>query len=53
MVAALLFAADVAFVVLSRACFMRFCLILVLVLVSGLIGAATAAPPFPSFTHCR
>jgi hypothetical protein len=33
-----------AFVALSRACFMRFCLVSVSVLVSGLIGAATAAP---------
>jgi hypothetical protein len=43
-VVVLLSAAEFAFVALSRSCFMRFCLILILVLVSGLIGAATAAP---------
>ena len=52
-VVVLLSAAEFAFVALSRACFMRFCLILVLVFVSGLIGAVTAAPPSPSLTHCR
>ena len=52
-VVVLLSAAEFAFVALSRACFTRFCLILILVFVSGLIGAATAAPPSPSLTHCR
>ncbi len=54
-VVVLLLAAEVAFVALSRACFMCFCLILVLILVfvSGLIGATTAAPFSPSLTHCR
>jgi hypothetical protein len=40
----LLSAAEFAFVALSRACFKRVCLILVLFFVSGLIGAATAPP---------
>ena len=54
-VVVLLSAAEVAFVALSRACFTRFCLILILVIffVSCLIGAATAAPPSLSLTHCR
>ena len=52
-VVVLLSAAEFAFVALSRACFMRFCLILILIFVSCLIGAATAAPPSPSLTHCR
>jgi len=43
-VVVLLSAAEFAFVALSRACFMRFCLILILIFVSCLIGAATAAP---------
>ena len=50
-VVVLLSAAEFAFVALSRACFTRFCLILILIFVSGLIGAATAAPPSPSLTH--
>ena len=36
-VVVLLSAAEVAFVALSRACFMRFCLILILVLISGFL----------------
>ena len=52
-VVVLLSAAEFAFVALSRACLMRFCLILIFVFVSGLIGAATAAPPSSSLTHCR
>ena len=52
-VVALLSAAELAFVALSRACFMRFCFILILIFGFGLIGAATAAPPSPSLTHCR
>ena len=43
-VVVLLSAAEVAFVALSRACLMRFCLILILIFVSCVIGAATAAP---------
>ena len=53
-VVALLWAAEFAFVALSRACFMRFCLILMFgVWFFCLIGAVTAAPPSPSLTHCR
>ena len=52
-VVVLLSAAEFAFVALSRACFTRFCLILILISVSCLIGAATAAPPSPSLTHFR
>ena len=52
-VVALLLAAEVAFVALSRACFMRFCLVLIFDFwFFCLIGAATAAPPSPSLTHC-
>ncbi len=52
-VVVLLLAAEFAFVALSRACYMRFCFVLFLILVFGLIGATTAAPPSPSLTRCR
>jgi hypothetical protein len=45
-------AAEFAFVALSRACYMRFCFVLFLILVFGLIGDTTAAPSSPSLTHC-